>query len=57
MEFNKELTFQIYGSIIKGRFLRREGDSIFIITTKDFIVKNIGREQSIHADFLIKGEK
>ena len=47
----ENLTFRIYGSVIKGDFIKKEGDSIHIKTTQDFL-GGIGEEQKIHKSHL-----
>ena len=54
MKFKKgqNLYFDIYGTTVKGKFVKIEGDTIIIKVTEDFIQENIGTEQSINKDFL-----
>lgn len=42
------LRFQIYETTVEGKFIKVEGNSIIIKTTKDFIESMIGKEQRIH---------
>lgn len=44
----QRLEFDIYGTTVKGDFVKIVDDKIIIKVTKDFIKDNIGKEQSIH---------
>ena len=50
MEYKEgqKLQFNIYNTIVEGIFIRTEGNSIIIKTTKDLIETKIGEDQSIH---------
>jgi hypothetical protein len=48
------LKFKIYDTIVKGIFIRQDGDHIITTIIDDFIKENIGKEQYIHINFLVK---
>lgn len=57
MNKNKKLEFNIYGTTVKGDYIRTEGDHIVIKTTHDFITEKIGQEQSIHKNHLTENKR
>lgn len=52
-EQGEELTFRIYGTTVKGEFIKIVEDRVVIKTTQDFIPDSIGEEQSIGIGFLV----
>jgi hypothetical protein len=54
LKVGEELMFEIYNvHLVKGTFLRQEGDIVYIKTTEDPL-GGIGTEQGINRKFLIK---
>ena len=50
----EELTFDIYGTTVKGKFIScDEEGSITIETTQDFVCE-VGEEQNINKQFLVR---
>ena len=49
----KELEFNVYGTTVKGYFVKIENDRITIKTTVDFIKDTLGENQTIHKNFCV----
>ncbi len=55
MEEGQELSFDIYGSTVKGKFISEGDNSIVISVTYDSLgVSKVGEKATINKDYLIK---
>lgn len=56
MNVGDELIFNTYGYELRGTFVDRDGDSLLVNMTKDFIRENIGTIQRINVGFLVEAQ-